>query len=337
MEEDAEFSDPQLEAILLFEGNNKCNDCDEQNPKWTSINNAVFLCAKCARRHKKYPKTVSLIKSLEVDEFNKGEILLLRHGGNTRFKALMTEYNIPLTKNNNEYKYKTKLADYYRKTLNNETREGSSLLSKPDKRTAIQMIDDDSDSVVTSLDGSPVVLNNPFENINNNFSNNINNPISETTNENTKTYDEHSYDDNTPDEIDKFFGSIGKMFNNVGDTLANKMKEMDLDSTFNATKEHAKKFVVTSKEFINDRSQEISESNIFKTIQSKAETGFAKLVEKTSEFIDKSKLVDNTTFSNPYSPQSQQSTNQRNVNMSVDNNIVPELNNATPDINVKPL
>ena len=150
MEEDAEFSDPQIEAILLFEGNNKCNDCDEQNPKWTSINNAVFLCAKCARKHKKYPQTVSLIKSLEVDEFDKGEILLLRHGGNTRFKTLMTEYNIPLTKNNNEYKYKTKLADYYRKALREETREGRSLLPKPDKRTAIQMIDDN-DSVVTNV------------------------------------------------------------------------------------------------------------------------------------------------------------------------------------------
>ena len=182
MEEDAEFSDPQIEAILLFEGNNKCNDCDEQNPKWTSINNAVFLCAKCARKHKKYPQTVSLIKSLEVDEFDKGEILLLRHGGNTRFKTLMTEYNIPLTKNNNEYKYKTKLADYYRKALREETREGRSLLPKPDKRTAIQMIDDN-DSVVTSLDGSPVVLNNPFENINNTFSDNINNPINGRTNE----------------------------------------------------------------------------------------------------------------------------------------------------------
>ena len=98
MEEDAEFSDPQIEAILLFEGNNKCNDCDEPNPKWTSINNAVFLCAKCARKHKKYPSTVSTIKSLEVDEFNKGEIVILRHGGNTRFKTLMMEYNIPLTK-----------------------------------------------------------------------------------------------------------------------------------------------------------------------------------------------------------------------------------------------
>ena len=43
------------------------------------------------------------------------------------------------TKNNNEYKYKTKLADYYRKALREETREGRSLLPKPDKRTAIQM------------------------------------------------------------------------------------------------------------------------------------------------------------------------------------------------------
>ena len=248
----------------------------------------------------------------------------------------MTEYNIPLTKNNNEYKYKTKLADYYRKALREETREGRSLLPKPDKRTAIQMIDDN-DSVVTSLDGSPVVLNNPFENINNTFSDNINNPINGRTNENRKTYDEHSFEDNQPDEIDKFFGTIGKMFSDVGDTLSNKMKEMDFDSTFNATKEQAKKFVVTSKEFINDRSQEISESQIFKTIQSKAETGFAKLVEKTSEFIDKSKIVDNSPFSNPYSPQSQQPNNQSNINMSGNNNIVSELNNVTPDIDAKPI
>ena len=343
MEEDAEFSDPQIEAILLFEGNNKCNDCDEPNPKWTSINNAVFLCAKCARKHKKYPSTVSTIKSLEVDEFTKGEITMLRHGGNTRFKTLMMEYNIPLTKNNNEYKYKTKLADYYRKALSEETREGSSLLARPDKRTAIQMIEDD--SIVTSLDGSPVVLNNPFENINNNFSDNINNPISGSTaktttgNQNYKTYDEHSLEDSKPDEFDNLIGSIGKMFSNVGDTLSNKMKEMDLDSTFHATKEHAKKLVVNSKEFITDKSQEISESQLFKKIQTKAETGFAKLFEKTAELIDKSNLVDNPTYSNPYKPQPQ--PQQSNVNMSVDNTIsnnpIPQSGNVTPDVDVKPV
>ena len=120
------------------------------------------------------------------------------------------------------------------------------------------------------------------------------------------------------------------------------MREMDLDSTLHATKEHAKKFVVNSKEFITDKSQEISESQIFKKIQTKAETGFQKLFEKTAEFIDKSNLVDNTTFSNPYKPQSQQQPQQnsninKSVNNTISNNPIPQSGNVTPDVDVKPV
>ena len=109
------FSDPELSFILNISGNEICADCNGKKPYWSSVNNGVLLCAKCTRKHRKYGNKISRIKSLEVDKWEKMEILLLKLGGNSRFNNLMNEYNIPLTKENQEYKYHTKIADYYRK------------------------------------------------------------------------------------------------------------------------------------------------------------------------------------------------------------------------------
>ena len=125
----------------------------------------------------------------------------------------------------------------------------------------------------------------------------------------------------------------------MGDIILFKTNNLVYKNNSYLLKEHAKKLVVNSKEFITDKSQEISESQLFKKIQTKAETGFAKLFEKTAELIDKSNLVDNPTYSNPYKPQPQ--PQQSNVNMSVDNTIsnnpIPQSGNVTPDVDVKPV
>lgn len=308
MEDENDYSDPQIEDILLTEGNNICIDCQKLNPKWCSINNGIFLCKFCARRHKKYQATISFIKSLEVDPFTKGEIALLRYGGNSRFNRLMTEYGIPLKKENNDYKYHTELAKYYRRVLSQETREGSSLIPRPDKRTAIQTVDEynmlnsyhrnedeikiDDDDIKT--DNKTLILNNPFDNVNNQFST-INNPI---VNEEPKINDiELSKEPNInqnkakqEDELDNFVSSIENLFTRVGNNISNKMKEIGLDETLAATGTQAKKIFQNSKEYISDKSQVIAESDIFKTIQIKAETGFTKLFDKTAEFIEKSNM-----------------------------------------------
>lgn len=309
MEEEKDYSDPQIEDILLTEGNNVCNDCQRLNPKWCSINNGIFLCKFCARRHKKYQATISFIKSLEVDPFTKGEIALLRYGGNSRFNRLMTEYGIPLKKENNDYKYHTELAKYYRQVLSQETREGSSLIPRPDKRTAIQTIDEynmlnschkneddeikiDDDDI--KIENKTLILNNPFENVNNNFST-INNPI---VTEEPKKIDielnqRNNINENKKkqgDDLDSFVDSIGNLFTRVGNNISNKMKEIGLDETLAATGTQAKKLFQNSKEYISDKSQEIAESDIFKSFQINAEAGFTKLFDKTAEFIEKSNM-----------------------------------------------
>ena len=98
--EEIDLSNPELSEIIKIPGNEICADCEAKNPRWSSINNGVLICAKCTRNHRKYGLKISKIKSLEVDEWENDEIKILKIGGNYRFNNLINEYNIPLTKEN---------------------------------------------------------------------------------------------------------------------------------------------------------------------------------------------------------------------------------------------
>jgi uncharacterized protein YecA (UPF0149 family) len=102
--------------IMKLEGNNMCIDCSIVNPTFASVNNAVFLCEKCAIIHKNLGPNISLVKSLTNDQFSPEEIALLKIGGNTRFSNFMKEYGIQ-EEQNKEFKYHLKLAEYYRLLL----------------------------------------------------------------------------------------------------------------------------------------------------------------------------------------------------------------------------
>ena len=102
--------------IMKLEGNNMCIDCSIVNPTFASVNNAVFLCEKCAIIHKNLGPNISLVKSLTNDQFSQEEIALLKIGGNTRFSNFMKEYGIQ-EEQNKEFKYHLKLAEYYRLLL----------------------------------------------------------------------------------------------------------------------------------------------------------------------------------------------------------------------------
>ena len=68
--EEIDLSNPELSEIIKIPGNEICADCEEKNPRWSSINNGVLICSKCTRNHRKYGEKISKIKSLEVDEWN---------------------------------------------------------------------------------------------------------------------------------------------------------------------------------------------------------------------------------------------------------------------------
>ena len=119
-----ESENPKLNEILSLESNKHCIDCNAPNPTWVSINNAVFLCPKCAKIHKTLSPEISTVKSIEVDDFSDEEISLLKLGGNDRFLTLMTEYQIT-TDQNKEFKYHLKICEYYRMLLQCELQKDS--------------------------------------------------------------------------------------------------------------------------------------------------------------------------------------------------------------------
>ena len=262
------FSDPELSFILNISGNEICADCNGKKPYWSSVNNGVLLCAKCTRKHRKYGNKISRIKSLEVDKWEKIEILLLKLGGNSRFNNLMSEYNIPLTKENQEYKYHTKIAEYYRKMLEEETKGKSINLEKPSLKDGIQKIDSDNDN-----NGS--INNNDIENINsmqndfninnynyNNINNNQNNFNQEEFNRNYNNYSNNfnRNEGSIKDNFSNLIFSMGSFFSNVGNTISSKVK---------------------------DYNEEVRNSEIFKSIKKKTENGIQTIKRKANEIMDR--------------------------------------------------
>ena len=261
------FSDPELSFILNISGNEICADCNGKKPYWSSVNNGVLLCAKCTRKHRKYGNKISRIKSLEVDKWEKIEILLLKLGGNSRFNNLMSEYNIPLTKENQEYKYHTKIAEYYRKMLQEETKGKSINLEKPSLKDGIQKIDSDNNN-----NGS--INNNDIENINsmqndfninnynyNNINNNQNNFNQEQFSSNYNNYSNNFNrgEDSFKKNLSNLVYSMGSFFNNVGNKITTKVK---------------------------DYNEEVRNSDLFKSISQKAESGINTIKRKASEIMD---------------------------------------------------
>ena len=110
------YSHPEIQELITIEANQKCFDCGQPNPQWASINNGVFLCLRCAGVHKHLCSDISLVRSIHLETWNDKYMMFLKKGGNAQYKAALEEYNLHTT-NSLEQKYRTKAADYYRKTL----------------------------------------------------------------------------------------------------------------------------------------------------------------------------------------------------------------------------
>ena len=137
----------EINELLQIESNKHCIDCNAENPTWVSINNAVFICSQCAKIHKMLNPEISTIKSIEVDDFTQDEISLLKIGGNDRFLALMTEYEITQSQNK-EFKYHLKICEYYRMLLQCELQKQfnpdayeQAIKIKPSPEIALQLMD----------------------------------------------------------------------------------------------------------------------------------------------------------------------------------------------------
>ena len=105
--------------------NNICFDCGGALPCFVSINNGVFICKFCAENHKKNLNyNISYIYDLN-SEFDNYLLSFITRGGNSRFKRLCLQYEVPcmsISQNNQEKinKYIIRLGEYHRLLLKSE-------------------------------------------------------------------------------------------------------------------------------------------------------------------------------------------------------------------------
>ena len=306
--ENDEFSDPDIHLILEIQGNNFCNDCNKLNPRWASVINGVFLCAKCARFHQKFDKKVSIIKSLEADLWSKEEINFIRLGGNKRFNSLLAEYNIILNKENIQYKYYTKIAEYYRNFLKSQVLSENFLIEKPSLEEGIKRIDNNENEEndfnnINNCYSFEQNENNNNDNKNNN--NNIDNANNNALENNLyKNMNENKIEIKNPDinsnnylypdsshinlgnDWNNLLSSMGKLWNNVGSKISSKVRDFDFDSKKKA-----------AYEYFSDKKSQVENSKIYIDTKNKAINEYENIKKKASEYWNKKKNNNNNNES----------------------------------------
>jgi hypothetical protein len=109
------------------------------NPKWASLNNAIFVCLKCAGLHRSFGINVSFIRSLTIDSWDEKQIEYLIRGGNKRLREFLYEFQVP-DNATMDFKYMIRASDYYRKLLKSEVYNNESPY-RPDLISGLEMID----------------------------------------------------------------------------------------------------------------------------------------------------------------------------------------------------
>ena len=70
----------ELIEILNKPENRKCFDCDLSPANWICVNNAIFLCSKCAGEHRGYGTIISNLKFMMLDKLNEFQIEIMKRG-----------------------------------------------------------------------------------------------------------------------------------------------------------------------------------------------------------------------------------------------------------------
>ena len=316
------FPNPEINQIMSIDSNQHCIDCSAPNPQFTSINNAVFLCEKCANAHKALGANISLVKSLTNDQFTQDEVSLLRIGGNFRFNTLINEYGIT-NEQNKEFKYHLSIADYYRKLLVAE-------LNKVNNPTEFEQLQNNKPSVE---EGLKILESVTVESIN---------QAKQNQNQNKEENKEQKEEQNElSKDASELFGKITGFFSSVGNALNNVVHQYGIDQKVseikNSVNQGVKTFgenhpsiqnaastamdgITTAGNYVSETASKIANSEPVKNIQQKVNETYEGVVnsetvknlsKKAEEQYINLKKKANETFGNKNEQQSNQEANQQ--------------------------
>ena len=115
-----QIASKELIELINNPENRKCFDCETSPANWLCVNNAIYLCSKCAGEHRGYGTIISNLKFMMLDKLNEFQIEIMKRGGNKKLDKLLIEYNIDKKKIDKLLLYSSKLLEYHRDYLYNK-------------------------------------------------------------------------------------------------------------------------------------------------------------------------------------------------------------------------
>ena len=115
-----QIASKELIELINNPENRKCFDCESSPANWLCVNNAIYLCSKCAGEHRGYGSIISNLKFMMLDKLNEFQIEIMKRGGNKKLDKLLIEYNIDKKKIDKLLLYSSKLLEYHRDYLYNK-------------------------------------------------------------------------------------------------------------------------------------------------------------------------------------------------------------------------
>ena len=99
------------------EANRYCVVCNARNPEWTSIGFGTFVCLTCAGRHRSFGVHVTLVRSINMDDWKQSQIIYLQMGGNSEFINHCANYINAEPANSSSERYNNGRVVYYTEIL----------------------------------------------------------------------------------------------------------------------------------------------------------------------------------------------------------------------------
>ena len=78
--------------LQKIDGNTRCIDCGEHDPQWAAVSYGALMCLQCSGHHRSLGVTVSLVRSVSMDEWSIEQVVAMLEGGNQQLRNFFSRH-----------------------------------------------------------------------------------------------------------------------------------------------------------------------------------------------------------------------------------------------------